>query len=78
MEAFARRGFQQGMALFLVMPGAIGGKRLHGREDVDQAGMIVPFGDDGLDPILLAKGLVATDELDLNAGLASELLGMIA
>ena len=66
------------MALFLVMPGAISGASFHGREDVDQPGMIAPFGDDGFDPVFLTKGLVATDELDLNAGLAGELLGMVA
>ena len=78
MEAFAGRGFQRGMAFFLVMPGAISGAGFHGREDVDQPGMIATPRYDGLDPVLLAKGLVATDELDLNAGLAGELLGMVA
>jgi len=45
---------------------------------MNQAGMIAPFSDDGLYPVFLTKGLVATDELDLNAGLAGELLGMVA
>jgi len=39
--------------------------------------MIAPIGDDGLDPVLFAKGLVAAGELDLNAGLAGELLGVV-
>jgi len=66
------------MAFFLVMPGSISGTGFHGREDVDQAGMIAPFRYHGLDPVFLTKGLVATDELDLNASLAGELLGMVA
>ena len=78
MEAFARGGFQQGMALFLVMPGAIGGAGFHGGEDVDQPGMITPFSNDRLDPVFFAKGLVAADEFDLDAGLAGKLLGMVA
>ena len=45
---------------------------------MDQAGVIAPFGDDGLDPGFLAKGLVAADELDLNAGLDGKLLSMVA
>ena len=42
-----------------------------------QAGMITTISDDGLDPILLTKGLVATDKLDLNPGLEGEMLGMV-
>jgi len=36
------------MAFFLVMPGAISGAGFHGREDMNQTGMIAPFSDDGL------------------------------
>jgi hypothetical protein len=45
---------------------------------MDQAGVIAPFGDDGLDPGFLAKGLVAADELDLDAGLDGKLPGKVA
>jgi hypothetical protein len=44
---------------------------------MDQAGMITPFSEDGLDSILFTKGLVAANELDLNAGIDGETLGMI-
>ena len=41
-----------------------------------QAGVITTISDDSLDPILLTKGLVAADELDLNTCLEGEMLGM--
>ena len=44
MEAFARCGFQRGVAGLLVMPGVIDGTGLHGLEDMDQAGMITALG----------------------------------
>ena len=66
------------MAFFLVMPGAISVTGLHGREDMDQAGMTAPFSSDGFYPLFLAKGLVTADELYLNVGLDGELLGMVA
>ena len=78
MEAFARGGFQRGVAGLLVMPGAIGGTGLHGREDMDQAGMITALGEDGLDTVFFAKGLVATDELGCQTRVGSQLLGMVA
>jgi hypothetical protein len=67
VQAFPRGGFQQGMAFTLVIPGAIRSAGFHGREDMDQAGVITPFGKDRLDSVFLAKGVVATNKLDLNA-----------
>ena len=55
------------MAFCLIMPGTIRGAGFHGREDVDQAGLITPLSNDSLDPVFLTKGFVATDELDLYA-----------
>ena len=60
------------------MPGSVGGAGFHGGEDVDQPGMIAPLCDDALDPVFLTKGLVAANELDLNAGIRSELFGVVA
>jgi hypothetical protein len=34
--------------------------------------------DDRLDPVFSANGFMAADELDLNAGINGELLGMVA
>lgn len=45
---------------------------------MDQAGIITPLSDDGLDPVFFTKGFVAPDELNLYIGLDSELLGMFA
>jgi len=66
------------MFFLLVIPGAISGAGLHGGENMNQAGMIASLGNDGLDPVFLTKGLVAPDELDLNAGLVGKLFGMVA
>jgi len=66
------------MAFFLVVPGTIGGAGFHGREDMDQAGMITPLSDDGLDPVFFTKGLVAADELNLDTGLDGKLLSMVS
>lgn len=66
------------MAFLLVVPGVIGSAGFHGREDMDQAGIITPLSDDGLDPVFFTKGFVAPDELNLYIGLDSELLGMFA
>ena len=66
------------MAFVLVMPGAISGAGFHGGEDVNEPGMIATFGNDRLDPVFFAKGLVAPDKLDLNTGLKCKLLGMVA
>jgi hypothetical protein len=45
---------------------------------MDQAGVITPLSDDGLDPVFFTKGFVAPDELNLNTGLDGEFLGMLA
>ena len=66
------------MAFFLVMPGAISGAGFHGREDMDQAGMITPSSDDGLDPVFFTKGFMAPDVLNLDTGLGGKLLGMVS
>jgi len=42
------------------------------------AGMITLLGDDGLDPVFFAKGFMAPDELDLDAGLDGKLLSMVS
>ena len=66
------------MAFFLVVPGAIGSAGFHGREDMDQAGMITPLSDDGLDPVFFTKGFVAPNELNLDAGLNGKLLSVVS
>ena len=57
------------------MPRLVKGTGLHGREDVDQTGMFASLGDDRLDPLLLAKGFVISDELNLQIGLGMADLG---
>lgn len=66
------------MAFYLVMPRSIGGTGFHGREDMDQTGVISPLGDERLDPVLFTKRLVAADGLDLITRLRGELFGMAA
>ena len=43
-----------------------------------QARVIASFSQDGLDPVFLAKGLVATNELDFDACFEGQLFGMCA
>ena len=66
------------MSFSLVMPRTIRSARLHGGEDVDQAQMITPFGDEGLNSVFLAKRLMTTNELDFQARIAGQMLGVIA
>ena len=66
------------MTIVLVVPGAIGGAEFHDREDMDQARMITPLSDDGLDSLFFTKGFVAMDELNLDAGFDSKLLSMVS
>jgi hypothetical protein len=45
---------------------------------MDEAGMLTPLSDNGLDPVFFTKGFVAPDELNLDASLDGELLSMIS
>ena len=76
VQALAADRLEEGLAARLVVPGAIGGTGLHGREDVHQTGMIAALGEDLLDPILLAERLELADELDLQPGLGGQALGV--
>jgi len=55
VQALARGRLEEGLAARLVVPGAIGGTALHGREDVHQAGGVATLGENPLDAILLAE-----------------------
>jgi hypothetical protein len=59
VQALAANGLQGGGMAQLVMPGAIGGASLHGREDVDPPRMLAPLGKDLLDAHLLSETLPA-------------------
>ena len=76
IQALARGRFEQGVARGLLEPGPVGGAGLQGGEAVDQAGVVSTRGEDCLDPVLLAKRLVAADQLDGNAGLARQMFGV--
>ena len=76
VQALAARGLEQGLALGLVEPGPVGGAGLHGGEDMHQARVIAARGEDRLDALFLAKGLVAADELDADASLPGQTLGV--
>jgi len=60
----------------LVVPWPIRGARLHGREDMHQAGVLAALGENLRDAVLLAERLEMTDKLDLHAGLGREALGV--
>ena len=75
MQTFRLGGFQDGLATGLVVPGLERGALFHGREDVDQTGMVTAPGDDRLDALLLTE-VVAPDELDDQPVLLGEFLGM--
>lgn len=62
----------------LIMPGTKRRAGFHGREDVDQAGVIAALVDNGLDSRFFAECLMPSDELDRQAGLASKLLGVFS
>jgi len=44
---------------------------------MNQARMITSFGENSLDPVFFAKGLMTANELDFNACLDGQLLGMM-
>ncbi len=61
----------------LIVPGLEGRARFHGREDVDDAGMVASLGEDFLDPLFLAEILLLADELDLQTMLGGECLDVV-
>ena len=63
---------QGGLPGSLVMPGGEGGTWLHGREDVDEAGLITSLLEDSPNAIFLAEGMDRPDELDLQAVLPGD------
>jgi hypothetical protein len=63
VEALAADGLEERLASLLVVPGAVGGTGLHGRQDVDEAGMATPLDEHLLDTLLFTK-LGLADELD--------------
>ena len=77
MQALAGSGFQACLVGALVVPGLERGAGFHGREYVNQTGMVTPLGEDGLDPLFFAEGLVVADKLDFQACPMSQLLGML-
>jgi hypothetical protein len=76
VQALAARGLEQRLALGFVEPGPVGGAGLHGGEDMHQARVRAPRGEDRLDAIFLTKCLVTADELDGEAGLPGQALGV--
>lgn len=61
----------------LVVPRAIRGTGLYGREDMDQARMIPAVGHDLLNARLFAEVPVTTNELDLHTRLGGQPLGVL-
>ncbi len=76
MQALGLGGLEEGLPAPLVVPGLVGGAGFHRREDVDQAGVLAPGGEELLDPLLLPEILGAPHELDREAGLLGEPLGL--
>ena len=77
MQALPGGRLEEGSMGGLVVPRLIRRARLHGREDVDQTRMVTALGEDLLDPRLLAECLELADELDLQARLSGEPLGVL-
>ena len=65
MQALAGCRLEQRVVGRFVMPGLEGRVRFHGREDVDQTGVIAALGKEFLDPILFAECLELTNKLDV-------------
>ncbi len=78
MQALARDGFKPCDVGLLIVPGSVRRTGFHGREDMHQSGVIASLSDNRLDALLLAKGLIAPDEFDVQTGLLGERLGMLA
>ena len=66
MEALGLGRPEEGLPAPLVVPGFERRTRLHRREDVDQAGVVPPLGQERLDPVLLPEG-PAPEEVDRQA-----------
>jgi hypothetical protein len=78
VETLTRGGFERGLLFGLVVPGPIGGTRLHGGEDMYQTGVITALGDNGLDAFFLAEGLETADEFNFKSRLSSQVFGVVA
>ena len=78
MQALAGGGLEKRAMGGLVVPRLIRRAGLHGREDVDQTGVVSAFGEDLFDPRFLAERLELADELDLQPRLGGEPLGILA
>ena len=78
MQALAVVGAQIGLARLFVMPGLIAATRLHGRKDMDQARMRAALAQNLLHPLFLAEALGAANELDTQAVLDRQALGVLS
>jgi len=74
MDALGLRAPKKRLAGLFIMPGFKGRTGLHGREDMDEARMVPPLGDDLLDLFFLTK-ILLPDKLDLQSILLGQLLG---
>ena len=77
VQALPVGGFEESLAGLLVVPGPEGRAGFHGGEDVHESGMVPALGDDRLDPLFLAE-VLATDEVDVQASLAGQPLGVLS
>ncbi len=75
VQALGLAGLEERPVRGLVVPGPERGARLHGREHVNQTGVIAAFGEDRLDPLLLAE-VLALDVFDRQAVLGSQPFGI--
>ena len=78
VQALALGRFEKGSMFALVMPGPEARTTLHRREDMHQPRMVATLGQNLLDACLLAKCIVAADELDFQPLLTSQALSIRA
>jgi len=76
MKTLPAGGFHEGSVCGLVMPGLERRAWLQSREDMDQAGMASPLGEDRLDPVFLAEVLFP-DVVDLKPRIFGDPLGVL-
>lgn len=77
VQTFASDRFQKGFVSSLVMPRLVCGARFHGRENVNQSGMIAAFFDDISDTVFLAEVLLA-NEFYFEASLSCDPFGVVS
>jgi hypothetical protein len=76
VKTLALRSPKEGLVGLLVVPGLVGLTRLHGGEDMHEAGVIASGCEDIPNPVFLSE-ILLPDELDLEAIFSGNLFGIV-